>query len=101
MKLVGAALATLTLAMALPGCLVEAERANIWLQNRSSQTITLQKQTDDQPVFKVAAEPHTTEWSDGSPAKGHCLNNWAIVDASGRVLKKIDKVCAYDTVVYP
>lgn len=101
MRLTHAALAIGTLMVVLSACGLEAEKPNIWLQNNSSQTVTLQKQTDDGPIFKVTAKPHTTEWSGGSPVKGYCLNNWAIVDTSGKVLKKIDKVCAYDTVVYP
>jgi predicted small lipoprotein YifL len=101
MKLAHAALATAVLALTLAGCGLEGEKANIYLQNNSEETVVLQKQTDDQPIFKVTAKPHTTELSGGSPAKGHCLGNWAIVDASGKVLKNIDKVCAFDTVVYP
>ncbi len=96
-----AALAAGTLAISLSGCLIEAERPNIWLQNNSSQSVTLQMHTDHQPAFKVTAEPHTTQRSNGSPPKGHCYTTWEIVDTSGMVLKKLDKVCAYDTVVYP
>ena len=102
MKLVAAALATAAVALTFSGCvLVEAERPNIWLQNNSDQTVTLQMVTRDGPLLPVVAKPHTTQKSSGSPPKNDCLTDWEVVDASGKVLKKIAKVCANDTVVYP
>jgi hypothetical protein len=101
MKLAQASLATAVLLLTLAGCGLEGERPNIWLQNDSGQTVTLRAITDYGPTFQVTAKPNTKEWSDGSPAKGQCSTNWEIVYTAGKVLKKIDKVCAYDTVVYP
>ncbi len=102
MKLVAAALATAAVALTLSGCvLVEAERPNIWLQNNSDQPITLQKVTQQGPEGAVTAKPHTTQEGPASSPKDRCLINWEIVDSQGKVLKKLDKVCAYDTVVYP
>jgi hypothetical protein len=94
-------LGTAALALALSGCGLEGERPNIWLQNNSDQPVTLHMLTTSGPLLSVTAKAHTTEWSSGSPPKDGCLINWEIVDTSGKVLKKIDKVCAYDTVVYP
>ena len=96
-----AALAAGTLTMTLSGCLIEAERANIWLQNNSDQTITLQKVTAQGPQGSVTAKPHATQKGSSSSSKGECLLNWEIVDSEGKVLRRIEKVCAYDTVVYP
>lgn len=102
MKFAHASLAAAALAVALSGCvLVEAERPSIWLQNDSDQTITLQMVTRNGPLLPVVAKPHTTQKSSGSPPKDDCLTDWEVVDASGKVLKKIAKVCANDTVVYP
>jgi hypothetical protein len=95
------ALAALTTALALSGCGLESERPNIWLENNSEQTVILQARADGTPVPKVTAPPGTRQWSGMSPLKGYCAANWEIVDATGKVLKKIDRVCAYDTVVYP
>ncbi len=94
-------LGTAVLALALSSCGLEGERPNIWLQNDSDQTIVIQVRVDGRPLPQATAKPHTKEWSDGSPAKDHCSVNWEIIDTQGKVLKKIDKVCAYDTVVYP
>jgi hypothetical protein len=96
-----AVLATAGLALVLAGCGLEGERPNIWLQNNSDQTVTLHMVTASGPLLSVTAKPHKTEWSGGSPPKDGCLVNWEIVDTTGKVLKKLDKVCAYDTVVYP
>ena len=101
MKAATSALAILTLAIALSGCLIEAERSNIWLQNNSDRIVVLQAKVDDRPLPQATAKPHTTLWSDNSPLKGRCVDNWEIVDTSGTLLKKLTKVCAYDTVVYP
>jgi hypothetical protein len=101
MKLAHAALATAALALTLTGCGLEGERPNIWLQNNSDETVVLQARVDDEPLPQATAKPHTTQWSDNSPIKGYCADNWEIADSAGKVLKKIDKVCAYDTVVYP
>ncbi len=94
-----AALAAGTLA--LTGCGLESKRPNIWLQNNSDQTVILQMRTDAKPAFAATAKAQSTQWSGGSPPEGQCYTNWEIVDAAGKVLKKLDKVCAYDTVVYP
>jgi hypothetical protein len=94
-------LGTAVLALALSSCGLEGERPNIWLQNNSDQTVVIPHRYRVGLVNQATAKPHTTEWSDGSPAEDRCSDNWEIVDTSGRVLKKIDKVCAYDTVVYP
>ncbi len=101
MKAARLALGTAALALALSGCGLENKRPNIWLQNNSDQTVVIHTVTEYGLVNQATAKPHTTEWSDGSPAGDRCSGNWEIVDTSGRVLKKIDKVCAYDTVVYP
>lgn len=101
MKPAHAAVAAVTLALTLSNCGLEAERPNIWLQNKSDQTVVLQMATDPGPSLQVTARPHTTTQSAGSPPKDHCLDDWEIVDSAGKVLKKVGKVCAYDTVVYP
>lgn len=101
MKLALASLATAVLVLTLAGCGLEGERPNIWLQNDSDQTVILQARADGTPVPKATATPRSTKWSGMSPLKGHCAPNWEIVDTTGKVLKKIEKVCAYDTVVYP
>ncbi len=101
MRLAYASLAAAVLALTLAGCVIEPERPNIWLQNNSDEIVVLQARIDDRPIPQATAKPQTTLWSGNSPLKGRCVDNWEIVDTSGKVLKKIDKVCAYDTVVYP
>lgn len=101
MKLARLALATAALVLTVAGCGLEGARPSIRLQNNSDVTVTLQKVTRDGPLVPVTATPHTTEESSGSPAKGQCTTNWEIVDEKGNVLKKVDQVCAYETVVYP
>ena len=101
MKAVSGAVVALMLGVSLSGCGLEAERPNIWFRNNSDQTVVLQAMTKFGPVNEVTAKPHTTEWSAGSPPKGKCDSDWEIVDSGGRLLKKVDRVCAYDTVVYP
>jgi ABC-type uncharacterized transport system auxiliary subunit len=101
MKLAHASLAAAALALTLAGCGLEGERPNTWLQNNSDETVVLQARVDDEPLPRATAKPRSTQWSDNSPIKGYCAPNWEIVDTAGKVLKKIAKVCAYDTVVYP
>lgn len=90
-----------TIALALGGCGLEAARPTILVQNNSDQVIVLQAKVDGRVVPKATAMPHTKERSMNSPLEGRCVNNWEIVDENGRLLKKVDQLCAYDTVVYP
>ena len=101
MKLAYAVLATAALARTLTGCGLEGEKGNIYLQNNTNETVVLQAKVDDKPVPMATAKPHTTQLSGNSPSKGYCAANWEIVDTGGKLLKKIDKVCAFDTIVYP
>jgi hypothetical protein len=93
--------AVAALVLVLSGCGLESKSPNIWLQNDSDQTVVLQMRARTGPAFAVTAKPHLREWSAGSPPKGLCYIDWEIVDTSGKVLKQVERVCAYDTVVYP
>ena len=71
------------------------------LQNNSDQAIILQALTKVGPRAQITAKPGATLRSLQSPLKNECESGWEIVDSQGKVLKKLDRVCAYDTVVYP
>ena len=94
------ALATAALSLALASCGLEAERPYIQLQNDSDRIVVLQTRVDERPVPMMTVAPHTTLKSMNSPLKGRCVSDWEIVDTDGKLLKKIDRVCSYDTVVY-
>jgi hypothetical protein len=85
----------------LAGCL-ETAPATITIQNDSDQTIVLQNISDSgAKTLGSTILPRTTQTSSGSPAKGLCYDRWEIVDAAGRVLRTVDKVCEGDTIKYP
>jgi hypothetical protein len=85
----------------LAGCL-ETAPATITIQNDSDQTIVLQNISDSgAKTLGSTVLPRTTQTSSGSPAKGLCYNRWEIVDATGKVLRQIAKICEGDTIKYP
>jgi hypothetical protein len=101
------AMVTVFAVIPISGCLIESPRGDYSFQNNSQQTVALRLPVRGGPgadkdyIFTTTAAPGETVHVPTAFGPGQCFKDWEIVDTSGELLRKVERVCDKDTVVYP